>query len=82
MMVQVCLLAPGSMYHGLSKRNLRHKDVNIQGVLWETAGFVCTACGFVDDGYGNYVTNLKKENERLKKSLSEANVLIEVISKK
>ena len=38
------------------------------GVLWETADFICTnpKCGKVLDGYGNYVTNLKKEVERLK----------------
>jgi hypothetical protein len=38
------------------------------GVLWETADFICTnpECGKVVDGYGNYVTNLKKEVERLK----------------
>lgn len=38
------------------------------GVLWDTADFICTnpKCGKVLDGYGNYVTNLKKEVERLK----------------
>ena len=37
-------------------------------VLWETADFICTnpKCGKVLNGYGNYVTNLKKEVERLK----------------
>ena len=40
----------------------------LMGVLWETADFICTnpECRKVLDGYGNYVTNLKKEVERLK----------------
>ena len=43
------------------------------GVLWETADFICTnsKCGHVRDGYGNYVSNLKRENERLKSKLKE-----------
>ena len=38
------------------------------GVLWETADFICTnpECRKVLDGYGNYVTSLEKEVERLK----------------
>ena len=40
----------------------------LMGVLWETADFICTnpECRKVLDGYGNYVTSLKKEVERLK----------------
>ena len=68
MQVQAVIQAPGELFHNLPKRNLRRKDVFFRGVLWETADFVCTneKCGHVLDGYGNYVTNLKKEVERLK----------------
>ena len=40
----------------------------LMGVLWETADFICTnpECRKVLDGYGNYVTSLEKEVERLK----------------
>ena len=66
--VQAVISAPGELAHQFSKQNLRRKDVYLMGVLWETADFICTnpECGKVVDGYGNYVTNLKKEVERLK----------------
>jgi hypothetical protein len=62
------------MAHQFSKKNLRKKEVYLMGVLWETADYICTnpKCGKVVDGYGNYVSNLKKENEILKKKLMEA----------
>lgn len=68
MQVQAVLSAPGELTHQFSKSNLRRKDVYLLGVLWETADYICTnpACGKVTDGYGNYVTWLKKEVERLK----------------
>lgn len=41
------------------------------GVQWETADFICTnlSCQRVTDGYGNYVSKLKKENEQLKEEI-------------
>lgn len=72
MQVQAVISAPGELAHQLSKQNLRRKDVQLLGVLWETADYVCTnwACAHVVTGYGNYVTKLEKENERLKAELS------------
>ena len=66
--VQAVISAPGELAHQFSKQNLRRKDVYLVGVLWETADFICTnpECGKVVDGYGNYVTNLQKEVDRLK----------------
>jgi hypothetical protein len=67
MMVQTCITAPGDLHHNLPKAAYRRKDVELKGVLWETADFICTndKCGHVTDGYGNYVTKLeKKANER------------------
>ena len=68
MQVQAVISAPSELIHQLSKQNLSRKDVCLMGVLWETADFICTNphCGNVLNGYGNYVTNLKKEVERLK----------------
>jgi hypothetical protein len=68
MQVQVVVSAPGEMYHGLSKQNLRRKEVYLLGALWETADFICVneKCQHIHSGYGNYVTNLKKEVELLK----------------
>jgi hypothetical protein len=68
MQVQAVISAPGELAHKLSKQNLRRRDVYLIGVLWDTADFICTnpKCGKVLDGYGNYVTNLEKEVERLK----------------
>lgn len=68
MQVQVVISAPSSLAHQFSKQNLRSKDVRLLGVLWETADHICTnpECRSVIDGYGNYVTGLKKEVERLK----------------
>lgn len=73
MMVQVVISAPGELNHRLSKKNLRHKDVYLQGVRWETADFICQNpdCRHVHNGYGNYVTNLIRENELLKDKLKE-----------
>ena len=67
--VQAVISAPGELAHQFSKKNLRRKDVHLMGVLWETMDTICTSekCQHITDGYGNYVTNLKKENERLKK---------------
>lgn len=59
---------PSEFVYNLSKKNIRSKEFRIMGALWETFDFICTnvSCGKVTDGYGNYVTNLQKENERLK----------------
>ena len=72
MQVQATISAPGELNHQLSKTNLRRKDVHLIGVQWETADYICTnpKCQRVTDGYGNYVSNLKKENEQLKEALA------------
>lgn len=72
MQVQAVIEAPSELAHQFSKQNLRRADVFLRGVLWETADHICTNpdCGRVVDGYGNYVTNLRKENERLKAELA------------
>ena len=68
MQVQVVVSAPGELYHLLSKQNIRRKEVYLMAALWETADFICNnqECQHVSKGYGNYVTNLKKEVDRLK----------------
>lgn len=66
MQVNVSVQAPGELYHHLPKRSYRRGDVQVLGVLWETADFICTkCCSLVIDGYGNYVTRLQKEVKRL-----------------
>ena len=69
MQVQATISAPGELAHKFGKSNLRRGDVHLLGVQWETADYICSnpKCGHVVDGYGNYVSNLKKENDRLKK---------------
>jgi len=69
--VQMQVVAPSDMMYKFSKKNMKSKEFQIYGVLWETADFICTnsACNHVTNGYGNYVTNLKKENEILKRNL-------------
>lgn len=66
---------PSSYMNNFTKNNIKSKEFRILGVNWETFDFICTneSCRYVTDGYGNYVTNLKKENERLKNSLNETN---------
>lgn len=78
-MVQMTVVAPGSMYMNLPKRNFRYKEVEVWGVLWETADFICgsPACGRTSDGYGNYVTRLKKTCEDLKAENANLRALIE-----
>lgn len=71
MHVQAVISAPSDLAHRFSKTNLRRSDVHLLGVLWETADYICTKCGHIHDGYGNYVSNLKRENERLKSKLKE-----------
>lgn len=75
MTVQAVISAPGDLEHKFSKQNLRRKDVYLEGVLWETADFICIkpTCGRITNGYGNYVTNLKKELEITKNKLNEIN---------
>lgn len=66
--VQIVLSMPGEFAYGFHKTDLRRKDVEIWGVLWETADHICTNpnCRYVLNGYGTYVSRLKKEYERLK----------------
>ena len=79
MQVQAVISAPGELTDALSKRNLRRKDVYILGVLWETADYICTnlECQHVFDGYGNYVTRLKNENQELRAELDAKNAALE-----
>ena len=74
MQVQAVLAAPSELLHKFSKSNLRRADVYLMGVLWETADFICTnfECRTVTDGYGNYVSRLKKDHDALRKELKVA----------
>lgn len=78
--VQAAISAPGEMYHQFSKSNIAKKEVYLMGVLWDTTDFICTdpRCGYVLDGYGNYVTGLEKENEELKAQIT----VLEELSRK
>jgi len=68
MQVQCIISAPAELAHQFSKSNIRRKDVYLLGVMWETADFICNTpgCGYIINNYGNYVSNLQKEVERLK----------------
>lgn len=48
MMGSLVVSAPSHMYGDLKKSNLRSRDVQIWGVLWDTFDFVCTnpTCGY------------------------------------
>ncbi|MCY1367803.1 hypothetical protein D9M69_547510 [compost metagenome] len=74
--VQAVISAPAALAHQFSKQNLRSKDVRLMGVLWETMDFICgnEKCQRVTDGYGNYVTNLKKRVEELEAKLKTAGI--------
>lgn len=76
-MLQMSVCAPSEMMHNFSKKNIRSAEFQIHGVLWETADFICTneACRHITDGYGNYVTRLKKENEKLKSVLEKHGII-------
>ena len=78
--MSVC--APTTMLHNFSKQNIQNKNFTIMGVMWETADFLCEnqKCRHVTNGYGNYVTNLKKENEKLHKGQSQKMSFIESLS--
>lgn len=71
-MGQAVVNAPASMLHQFSKKNLRSKDVWLQGVLWETFSKFCedATCGYHADRLGNYVTKLEDENAALKAELA------------
>lgn len=73
MQVQAVISAPSGMMHKFSKENLTRKSVRLMGVLWETADHICTNpdCSHVINGYGNYVTNLKKRVDELEAQLKE-----------
>lgn len=70
-MVMMQVSAPSEMYGKFSKKNMNSKDFTIWGVNWDGADFICTKCGFTTNGYRNYVTNLKEENDRLKALLEQ-----------
>lgn len=77
--VQAVISAPGELAHQFSKKNLRSKEVYLMGVLWETADYICVEpnCGRVLDGYGNYVTGLKKRVKELESVLADTLVFLE-----
>lgn len=80
MHVQAVISAPGELAHQFSKKNLRSKEVYLMGVLWETADYICAsgACGkLVLDGYGNYVTGLKKRVTELEAVLADTLLFME-----
>lgn len=64
-MVQATIVAPSTYRHEFSKKMMRDKNVHFNGVLWETADYICKDpdCRCVSNGYGNYVTRLKKKND-------------------
>lgn len=66
-MVQATLSTPSRFYGNFTKKNLSNKECYLMGVNWETADIICEHCGHTTTGYGNYVTNLQKQNERLVK---------------
>ncbi|MEG1121261.1 MAG: hypothetical protein RSE62_03560 [Citrobacter sp.] len=62
-MVQAVIVAPSTYRHEFSKKMMRDKNVHFSGVLWETADYICKDpdCRCVTNGYGNYVTRLRKK---------------------
>lgn len=81
-MVLMSVSAPSEMMYKFSKQNMRSKEFTINGVNWETADFICTnsKCRHTTNGYGNYVSNLAKENESLKKKLEIATNALEALN--
>lgn len=71
MHTQVTLSTPASMYAQFSKSNLRKKEVHLESANWETSTIICPKCYWTNEGYGNYVTRLRVENEELKKRISK-----------
>lgn len=63
MVVHMVVSAPSSMESQFSKKNIRSKDFKVVCVNWETADYFCenNECRHFVLGYGNYVTNLKKD---------------------
>lgn len=81
-MVQAVIVAPSELYHKFSKQMMRRKDVHFNGVLWETTDFICRTpgCLYASRGYGNYVTNLKAQNDLQSIAIKELHGVIEHIS--
>ena len=69
MQVQATIQAPASMARLFSKANLRKKEVCLLGVNWETADYICNDCGYVIDGYGNYVSKMEKALKEFKEEV-------------
>ena len=82
--VQAVVEAPAELAHQFSKQNMKRKDVFFRGVLWETMDFICgnPDCQKVTDGYGNYVTNLAKENERLKAEIENLKHKVSILEER
>ena len=70
---QATLSAPGELMHQFSKSNLRRKDVYLMGVNWETFDVICGDCSRVTPAYGNYVSRMEKEVERLQACFDQRN---------
>ena len=79
MHVNVLLSAPSSFHGNLWKKIFRRKDVYLISANWEATDFICTntECNTVIGGYGNYVSNLRKENTRMKEKLEELGIVLE-----
>ena len=46
-MADVTITIPSSYYRKLTKETFRKKELQIWGVDWEYADFICPKCGFV-----------------------------------
>lgn len=73
MQVQVVVKAPSSFYGRLPKTMFRKSQVELLGVLWQTADIICNnpRCGHVVKGYGNYVSQLRDEIKQLREELEK-----------
>lgn len=71
--VNVLVQAPGRMYFNLPKAAFRRADVEILGIEWKTADFVCgnPKCGRVDSKMDSYVTMLEDRIKELELQLKE-----------
>ena len=70
LMAQMTVTFPAHMEHNLTAKNRRSKEFRVTGVQWETVDVICSKCSHVTDGYGNYVTRLRKAAEHARDMLA------------
>lgn len=71
LMAQMTVSFPSTMAHDLTATNRRSKKFRVMGVNWDAATVICNSCGYVSNGFGDYITRLRAAAEDARSMLTK-----------